>query len=81
MNFCDECGREILCDAELGRVDERRQNIAGHRHTTKTTLCKDCVEDEAEVMQKIANSPEAEIEIFYDRLCKVENQLKLRGSV
>ncbi len=45
MKFCDECGREILSDDELGKIDKRNYNIAGKRHTTKTTYCKDCVEE------------------------------------
>lgn len=54
--YCDQCYREILCNDELGRVDKRTQNIAGRRHTTKTTLCRECVEDEEEAKKKTKQS-------------------------
>ena len=68
MKFCDICGVEILCDDELGKIDKRNYNIAGKRHTTKTTSCKDCVEEQKQIMKEIANSPEAEIEILHDKI-------------
>lgn len=70
--FCDECGREILCEDELGRIDKRRSNIAGKRHTTETIFCADCINDEVELMRAIVNSPEIEIEINHDKIAKQE---------
>lgn len=43
--FCSVCGREIYCDDELGKVDERKYNISGHRNSTTTVYCVDCLEE------------------------------------
>jgi hypothetical protein len=68
--YCDLCGREILCESEIGRIDKRRVNLAGDRHTTKTVICLDCVEDENSLQQEIYNEPAIQIEILHDKLAK-----------
>ena len=46
LTFCDICGREILCDDEIGDIEQDTYILSGKRFKSRTVWCVDCVVDE-----------------------------------
>lgn len=51
--FCDICGREILSEEEIGKIEVTSQIVMAlfsgkQRIKTKTVKCIDCIDDEGE---------------------------------
>ena len=53
LTFCDICGREILCDDEVGDIEVTSQIIKALFHgrerlKTRIVKCIDCIDEEGE---------------------------------
>ena len=46
LTFCDICGREILCDDEIGDIEQDTYILSGKRFKSRTVWCVDCIVDE-----------------------------------
>lgn len=42
LTFCDICGREILCDDEIGDIEQDTYILNGKRFKSRTVWCVDC---------------------------------------
>ena len=47
LTFCDICGREILCDDEIGDIEQDTYILSGKRFKSRTVWCVDCIVDES----------------------------------
>ena len=45
LTFCDICGREILCDDEIGDIEQDTYILSGKRFKSRTVWCVDCHEE------------------------------------
>lgn len=45
QTFCDICGREILCDDEIGDIEQDTYILSGKRFKSITVWCVDCHEE------------------------------------
>ena len=48
LTFCDICGREILCDDEIGDIEQDTYILSGKRFKSRTVWCVDCHEEKKE---------------------------------
>lgn len=46
LTFCDICGREILCDDEIGDIEKSSYILNGKRIKSRIVWCIDCIIDE-----------------------------------
>lgn len=46
LTFCDICGREILCDDEIGDIEQDTYILSGKRFKSMVVWCVDCIVDE-----------------------------------
>ena len=48
LTFCDICGREILCDDEIGDIEQDTYILGRKRFKSITVWCVDCHEEKKE---------------------------------
>ena len=46
LTFCDICGREILCDDEIGDIEKSSYILNHKRIKSMVVWCVDCIVDE-----------------------------------
>lgn len=75
--YCYECGCEIRNSMDIGIVGAQlrsRSVFAGSKEkqywTQTVIICKSCMQDADDMMEKVANAPESEIEAAFDKFCR-----------
>ena len=49
LTFCDICGRAILCDDEIGDIEQDTYILSGKRVKSIIVKCIDCIDEEGEL--------------------------------